>query len=403
MAKRLTAIAVQNHRATDQRQEISDGRGLFLVIQPKPTGAKSWCLRYRRKSDGRPRKLTFDGELTLHDARAKAAEALRQVKAGGDPAADKQHDREARRKAAAERAADTVDNLLAQFIELHAKRKTRTWRHTELSFSKHVLPGWSGRSVHDIKKRDIIALIEGVAVDRPIQANRLRALVHKFFAWCVERDVLSVSPCAGVKPPAPERQRDRVLSDKEIISFWNVTANDPAGPMLRTLLLTGQRRGEVSGMRRSEIDETAHTWTLPAGRTKNRRAHIVPLSSQVWSIVEAMPRIHGSDFVFAAMSDRQGHGRIKKRLDGRMSAAEHWRVHDLRRTVATGLQRLGVRLEVTEAVLNHTSGSRAGIVGVYQRHDWADEKRDALQRWADHIDTLVIGKPAKVVRLGTRR
>src|SRR5713101_5061824 len=218
MAKRLTAIAVQNRKATDRRQEISDGRGLFLVIQSKPTGTKSWCLRYRRKADGRPRKFTFDGQLTLIEARAKAAEALRQVKAGADPAADKQHDRQANRKAAAERAADTVDNLLGQFIELHAKRKTRTWRATELAFAKDVLPRWSGRSLHDIKKRDVIALIDGIAADRPIQANRIFALVRKFFAWCVERDVLPVSPCQGVKPPAPERQRDRVLSDSEIVA-----------------------------------------------------------------------------------------------------------------------------------------------------------------------------------------
>jgi integrase len=401
MAKRLTALAIQNLKATDRRREVSDGRGLFLVIQPKPSGAKSWCFRYRRKADGKPRKLTFDGQLSLVDARAKAAEALRQVKLGGDPASEKQRDREAQRTAAAERAADTVDNAVARFIELHAKRKTRTWQVTERTFKRDVLPVWSGRSVHDIRKRDIIALIDGIAADRPIQANRIFAHVRKFFAWCIERDLLSATPCHGVKPPAPERQRDRVLSDSEVVKFWNATHDDPAGPMLRTLLLTGQRRGEVSGMRWSEIAEADQTWTLPSERTKNKQPHIVPLSAQAWSIINAMPRIVGSDFVFAG--DRLGYGRIKERLDARMPDVPPWVFHDTRRTVATGLQKLGVRLEVTEAVLNHTSGSRAGIVGVYQRHDWKNEKADALQRWADHIDALVAGKPGKVITLTGRR
>ncbi|MGO8924901.1 MAG: tyrosine-type recombinase/integrase [Xanthobacteraceae bacterium] len=399
--KRLTALAVQNFKATDKRQEVSDGRGLALVIQPKPSGAKSWCFRYRRKVDGRPRKLTFDGALTLVEARASAAEALRQVKLGGDPAAEKQREKKAQRQAAAERAADTVDTLVARFIELYAKRMTRTWRVTERAFKRDVLPVWSGRSAHDIKKRDIIALIDGIAADRPIQANRIFALVRKFFAWCVERDVLGASPCQGVKPPAPERQRDRVLSDSEVVKFWNATRDDPAGSMLRTLLLTGQRRGEVSGMCWSEIDDAERTWTLPPTRTKNGQTHIVPLSSQAWSIIEAMPRIVGNDFVFAG--DRLGYGRIKQRLDAQMPDVPPWVFHDCRRTLATGLQRLGVRLEVTESVLNHTSGSRAGIVGIYQKHDWKDEKRVALQRWADHIDALVAGRPGKVIQLDARR
>jgi integrase len=402
MAKRhgLTALAVENAKAADSRREISDGRGLFLVIQPKPTGAKSWCFRYRRKVDAAPRKLTFDGTLTLAEARAKAAEARRLVERGADPAAEKQTNKAAAKQAAAERKADTVENLVARFIELHAKRKTRTWRATELAFAKDVLPRWSGRTVHDIKKRDIIALIDHIAADRPIQANRIFALVRKFFAWCVERDVLSASPCQGVRPPAPERQRDRVLSDSEIVAFWRATRDDPAGQMLRALLLTGQRRGEISCMRWSELSEADQTWTLPPARTKNKQTHIVPLSSQAWSIIDAMPRIVGNDFVFAG--DRLGYGRIKQRLDARMPDVPPWVFHDCRRTVATGLQRLGVRLEVTEAVLNHTSGSRAGIVSVYQRHTWHDEKRDALQRWADHVDALVSGKPAKVIQIARR-
>jgi integrase len=399
----LTAFKLQSLKATDRLQEIPDGRGLYRVIQPKPSGAVSWAFRYRRKSDHKTRKLTFDGRLTLKEARARAAVALEQVEAGGDPAADKQSELRARRVAAVERAADTVDILVARFIEQHVKRKLRTSRAVECLFKNDVLPRWTGRAVHDIKKRDVVALLDGIAEDRPIQANRVHALLRGFFNWCIERDVLTVSPCAGTKPPSDERERDRVLSDAEIIKFWNATRDDPAGAMLRVMLILGQRRGEVSGMLWSaEVDEASRTWTLPPPRTKNGERHVVPLSAQAMAEIAGARRIVGNDFVFAAC-DRTGYGRIKERIDARMADVPPWRLHDLRRTCATGLQRLGVRLEVTEAILNHTSGSRGGIVGIYQRFDYADEKRDALQRWADYVEALVTGKSADVISLSARR
>jgi len=150
----------------------------------------------------------------------------------------------------------------------------------------------------------------------------------------------------------------------------------------------------------SEIDEQARVWIIPSTKTKNAKTHAVPLSRQAFEIIQGTPRVAGEDRVFAAFPVRN-FNRSKERLDARMQLAKRWTAHDLRRTLATGLQRLGVRLEVTEAVLNHTSGSRAGIVGVYQRHDWADEKRIALQRWADYIDKLVGGaKEPKVIQFG---
>jgi integrase len=384
----LTALAVENAKATDKRREISDGRGLYLVVQP--SGAKAWCLRYRRRGDHRPRKLTLDGgALSLAEARAAAAAAMLQVKAGADPAAAKVGAKKAERQAAADRAVDSVEKIIAQFIELYAKRN-RSWRATQRIFKNDVLPAWKGRNIHDITKRDVLALLDKIAADRPVQANRIFAGLRRLFNWCIERDILAISPCAGVKPPSKEKSRERVLSDVELVALWNAADGDPAGPLLRTLMLTGQRRSECSGMCWSEIDEAERLWTLPAARTKNGRPHVVPLSSQAWSIIDAMPRISGCDFVFAG--DRIGYHRAKQRLDQRMPGVGPWVLHDLRRTCATGLQKLGVRLEVTEAVLNHTSGTRSGIVGVYQRHDWAAEKSDALQRWADRIDALVTGK-----------
>ena len=160
------------------------------------------------------------------------------------------------------------------------------------------------------------------------------------------------------------------------------------------LLLTGQRREEVSGLAWNELDSGFSVWTLPAARSKNGKQHVIPLSDEMQTLLRAQPRLSGIDLVFPGERDVfSGWSKSKARLD-RRSGVSGWTLHDLRRTVATGLQRLGVRLEVTEAVLNHVSGSRAGIVGVYQRHEWADEKRAALAAWGVHVEAIVEGREA---------
>jgi integrase len=393
MARRgLTALAVENAKPGAQRREISDGRGLFLVVQP--SGAKSWAYRYRFA--GRPAKLTFEGPLTLAAARKLAADARHKVEQGIDPGVEK---REAK-ATEHERQADTVGQCVGQFIELHCRRRLRTWKAVERIFKAEVLPRWHGKTVHEIRKRDVIRLNDELAADRPILANRTYGWIRKFFAWLGERDVLTASPCNGIRMPARETARDRVLSDAEIVRFWYAASADAAGPLLKLLLLLGQRRGETAGMLWSELDE--RTWSIPSSRTKNAKAHSVPLSRQARDIIQALPRIDAR--VFAAVRGLYGFDACKKRIDAAMGPEAPWVIHDLRRTLATGLQRLGVRLEVTEAVLNHASGSRSGIVGVYQRHDWKDEKAAALQAWADHVEALVSGKPAaNVVRLAQSR
>jgi integrase len=191
-----------------------------------------------------------------------------------------------------------------------------------------------------------------------------------------------------------------VLSDLEIKWLWRAAGDlgEPFGPALRLLLLTGQRRGEVGGIRWDELSDDRSTWTLPSSRTKNGRSHVVPLSPAAQDLIASV-RIIGQRYVFTTdgQSHAAGWSRIKVQLDARMAElarAENadvpaWVTHDIRRTVATGLQRLAVRLEVTEAVLNHVSGSRGGIVSVYQRHQYADEKRAALDLWAAHVEKIV--------------
>jgi integrase len=387
----LTTLAVENAKPGAERSEISDGRGLFLVVQP--SGGKSWA--YRHRFNGKPSKLTLGTfpQVSLAAARKLAAEARHKLEQGIDPSAEKRQIRETERDA----AVDTV----AQFVELYCKRKLRSWRQVERVLRVEVVPRWRGKTVHDIRRRDVHSLLDNIAAERPVMANRTFAYVRKFFAWCVERGILPVSPCAGVRMPAKETPRERVLADAEIAQFWRAVEAEPVGPYFKVLLLTGQRRSETASMRWSEIDERARVWTIPGIKTKNAKMHAVPLSRQAWEIIQDLPRIAGDNRVFATLPASRGYNACKKRLDSRMRLTQAWTAHDLRRTLATGLQRLGVRLEVTEAVLNHTSGSRSGIVSVYQRHTYADEKRAALQRWADYLDELVGDtKDPKIIQFG---
>jgi integrase len=216
----------------------------------------------------------------------------------------------------------------------------------------------------------------------------------------MEKDLLPENPFEGLRlDPVPSR--DRVLSDDELAAVWRAT--DGSGPydaIIRMLILTGQRRDEVAAMTWNEISPDLLTWTIPAIRAKNSEMHIVPLSPQAQGILGATTRFKWRrergelEVVFPGrVGSFSGFSKAKAVLD-EASGVKNWRVHDLRRTVATNLQKLGMRLEVTEAVLNHVSGSRAGIVGIYQRHSWANEKRAALAAWGVHVEAIVNGHEA---------
>jgi integrase len=404
MAK-LTTKFIENAKPAAVRREIPDSgcRGLYLVLQP--SGRKAWAVRYR--FDGKTRKLTLDAGLTLAEAREAATSALREVERGNDPATLKFEARSQNAATAASRERDTVERLAEQFLEQHARRKTRkaSWRQAEHVLNNIALPRWQGRTVHDIQRRDVRELVEGVAKDRPVMANRALAHLSKFFNWLCEQDIIPASPCAGVKPPAKEQARDRILSDAEIKALW-LACDDiggVAGAAVKLMLLTGQRCGEVVGLKRSEISDSI--WTLPSERTKNKQRHEVPLSTQALAIINTIPAID-DDYVFTTSETKRlgNMARTKAALDAQMKPKTPWVLHDLRRTAASGMAALEVKLPVIEKCLNHKSGSFRGIVGVYQRHSFMPEMTAALQRWADHVDRVVGGnKPAKVVPLHNRR
>jgi integrase len=380
MAMKFTTKSVEAIKPLALRKEVPDSHmpGLYLVVQP--SGARSWAVRYRHH--GKSRKLTLGGYpvFNLAQAREAAAKALRTVAEGRDPGRERQEAR-----------ADSVEAIAAQFIERYSKRhnRPRTVATNEALLRRYVLPRWRGRTVRDIKRRDVVDLVDGVAPEYPIAANRVLAVVSKMFNWALACDIIETSPCSGVRRPSAERSRERVLSDDELRRVWHgaVALGFPFGPITQLLLLTGQRRDEVAQMQWSEVDMDMRLWTLPGERVKNGRVHTVPLSDAAMAVLGSVP--HVGDYVFASPDGkRPSHSYGKAKLDKEVGNITPWRFHDLRRTVASGLARLGVNLPVIEKILNHTSGSFAGVVAVYQRHDFADEKRKALELWAAHVGNL---------------
>lgn len=409
---KLTAQTVEKMGGGKRRMEIPDNlcTGLYLVVQT--TGRKGWQVRYRHGGVHRRMTLGAFPTLSLAAARVRAREVMAAASEGRDPA-------EEVKAATAPKVADDRDLVRSLIKDFHKRHLStlRTGEAVKRELDRHVVTAWGDRDVASITRRDVIELLDGIADSgRVVTANRVRAYLGKFFAWCIQRDILPLSPVAGVKPVAREASRDRVLSDAEVRWLWQACEEEgfPWGPMGQILLLTGQRLSEVARMTDSEIDGAL--WRLPAARTKNGRAHAVPLSDSTGDVLRAVPRIKSATgYVFTTSGETpvSGFHKAREHLARRMveNAAkergepvsiDHWTFHDLRRTAATGMARLGIPVRVTEAVLNHVSGTGGGIVAVYQRHDFADEKRSALDAWSRMVLQLVRGGGGNVVQLAVR-
>jgi integrase len=267
-------------------------------------------------------------------------------------------------------------------------------------FRAIIVPAWGKRSVHDIVRRDVRDLLDKVASDRPVMANRVRAALSKFFAWLAERDVISTSPMVGVKAPIKETPRDRTLSDAEQRRLWSAAeaVGGPTGACVKLLMLTAARRSEIALLKWSEVD--GDLIMLSAARMKGKVAHVIPLSTQAAAIIAALPRV--GDYVFGKTPLRGNWHRIKSKLDAYMSDAAAWVIHDIRRSTASGMAKIGIAVPVIEKLLAHKSGTFRGVAGTYQRHSFLPEMAIAVQKWADHLEQLVGGTPAKVVKLRQR-
>ncbi|WP_294532618.1 site-specific integrase [uncultured Rhodoblastus sp.] len=425
MAKPLTNLAIEALKPGATRREIPDGKvgGLYYVLQP--SGATSWALRYRHL--GKPCKLTIGGgAISLPDARDLAREALGKVARGENPAASKVAEKQAA-KVADKPAGDLVEKVVASFLDRYAKRQCKATTFVEYKriLEKNVVSAWRGRRLGEVTRADVHELLDGI-IDRgaAVQANRTFAALRTMSNWALERGVIDRNPCNGLKAPTQETSRERVLTDEEIRLAWLAfeKVGWPFGRLGQMLLLTGARRDEIAEAKWSEFDADQKLLILPPARMKAKDAFEIPLTDKALEIIAALPKIAAKnkepEFLFTTSGERpvSGFSKGKAHIDRIMAelvrteqgdeAQEipHWVFHDLRRTVATNLQKLGIRLEVTEAVLGHVSGSRSGIVGIYQRHKFADEKKAALEAWARRLDAIVSGKPAaNVVELASAR
>ena len=355
-------------------------------IKVTPKGKKVFLVLYRTGGTGsKLRKYTIGpyGKVTLHQARLAAQKVFTAKLEGRDPAREK---REAKKREVTDRVADVLETYIAQHVSGH-----RSAAEISRLLRREVGSTWGHRSLHDINKRDVVELVS--AIDQrgaPAAANKTLKCIKTYFAWCVGRAILDKSPADGVPLPCRERSRDRVLTDVELRIVLQAarTMGGPYGGIVELLALTGQRREEVAQAIWDEFDLDQRTWTIPKERTKNGKAHVVHLARGSIALLRQMPKTGRYVFSLTGAKSFARFSAAKRKLDY-LSAVTAWRLHDLRRTCVSGMARLGIAPHVADKILNHQSGTISGVAAVYQRHDFLAERKNALERWAVHIMTLV--------------
>ena len=396
------------------RAEFSDLRCPGLVLRITANGVRSWSYRYRDKAASRISRATIGQypAVGLAAARARANAMRQEVAEGGNPAD---------RKRRSHSVASSFGALAARYLAEHSRRHKRSYAADERNLRKHVLPRWQHRPYASLKRSDVIELVESlVAEDKNTLANRVQALVSSIFSFAVDADLIEHNPCSRLRKRGVENVGRRVLSDAEIRLLWSSGAEPPRARQLllglRLALLTGTRVGEVTGLCRAElgavVDAARAAWIIPGTRTKNGRDHLIPLSALARDVVlDLLGMIEPQEqYLFPTTSQRR-RGPVQStslsramrylgaRLHGDGDAIRTWRAdppspHDLRRTVGTRLAELRIPKEIRDRCLNHAAGDVGSIH--YNLHDYADEKREALNRWALALGAI-LGNPAGAV------
>jgi integrase len=378
-----------------------------LGIRLRAAGSRNWIFQYqigdkqRRMSLGAATSESFKTVGDKLGIRERADQLHARVKLGQDPAADKE--------ANIKRASETFGAIAVKYLVVKERElRPRSFYETNRHISKSARP-LDRMPLASITRRDIAHLL-GTIRDNggPIASNRLRSALSDFFGWAMSEGIAENNPVIGTNK-SEEVPRDRVLKDHELRAIWKHAGDDHYGSILKLLLLTGQRREEIGGLRWAEIEEGAIH--LPGSRTKNKRPHVIPLSTQADAILKAQIRRaddDGSlrDLVFGlgekGFSGWSGSNRaLNERIAAELGAPlDHWVIHDLRRTFATLLNdRLGVLPHVVEACINHVGGAKAGVAGVYNRALYLRERVEALNLWADHLAAIVGGHEINVTPL----
>ena len=363
----------------------SDLAGFGLRLQGR---RRTYVAQYR--AGGRTRRVTLGTteRLTPTQAREAARKVLARVALGEDPQGEKVTQRTA------------AERTFRKVVDIYLASKRRELRPVSYKIAKLYLAGPYFRPLHargigEIEHPDIAARLSAITRNHSAHtAAAARRAVSALFKWAMEEGWAKVNPVVGTRKPADPKPRNRVLSDAELVAIWNACGNDDFGRIVRLLILTGSRRSEVGGMRWSEIDLDAGTWTLPEERSKNHRAHTITLPAAALALVGTI-WLSNRDHLFGARAERgytnwdYDRAALDCRLDG---AAKPWRLHDIRRTVATRMAEIGIPPHIIEAVLNHYGGHRAGVAGVYNRSPYEREVKAALARWSEHVSALVEGR-----------
>ncbi len=401
---RLTPALIERVRAPSSGQaEYYDRTLPGFGLRVSYAGAKTFFVMTRVHGAAKLMRVTLGRHpaITLADAREKARETMHVAGTGIDPRTvrlDEARQRDLRRLS-------TFDVHVAEFLDQHADRRLRPSTAREY---RRVLGGadvarWRGRPISDISRRDVRDLIEEISArGTPGAANLAFAYLRKFFNWCAERELIPIAPTDRLRAVNVLKPRERVLGRGEVdlVARAFIETGGAFKPLFRILLLTGQRRSEVAGMTWAELHELdgpQPSWHLPSGRTKNHRPHIVPLSRQAVAVLKSVPRIGDLVFSTTGTTPLSGFSRAKDRLDRWVSAERDrlgeqpipgWTVHDLRRTMVTGMnEHLGIAPHVVEAVVNHIGPSKQGVAGVYNRALYREDRRIALQSWADWLES----------------
>ena len=386
MRKRLTEISVEKiGPKKGSRLEVFDTvtRGLILRVTEK--GTKSWSLLYRvagvTADGGRGglKRMSFGKYplISVKQARELAGEALDLADRGIDPGEERKEEIRLRNERSFEKVVD-------RFVENHAKPNTVNWRNTDRLLREHLVTVWGEKMIDDIDRASAHTVLDKIIKVHGIgQAREVRKHMTKLFSWSVDRGLLSESPVIGMRrKELGYVPRERVLEMSELRSIWDATevVGYPLGHLVRMLILTGQRRAEIATMRRALVLDDKAAFEIPASSYKTKRAQVVPLSMPALSLVEGLPRWNGGDFLFSTTGGAKpvsGFSKAKQRIDRESGVAE-WTLHDIRRSTATHMARLGVMQEHIERVLGHRI---VGVAGTYNQYDYLEEKRAALDLW----------------------
>jgi integrase len=404
MKKKLLTPRFIESLKPEARCEYQDEVVPHLILRCSPhTKAYALLARFPGSSNPTRRSLGKVGTISLRDVRLKAQQWLQMIEHGKDPAIELERER----LAEARKRADSFETIAKAFTEQRLSKERQGYDAGRLL--QRFVDAWDDRPIVDIERRDIRAVIDPIAARAPYTAHYALGVIRRLFSWCVDRDILQHSPCEGLKASAiigKRKPRQRVLSEDEIIALHQAASElpYPHGPLLRFLLLSGQRHMDCAHATWNEISLERREWIIPAGRFKSEVSHLVPLSAALAELLSALPRIKGNDRLFPL--SRGIVDEAKKHLDERMleilkaknpdAELPRWVIHDVRRSFRTRLTQLRIQTEIAEATIGH---ARRGLERHYNLYEYADEKRDALERWAQWLNNLVEPPEGNVVVL----